>query len=111
MDWLARTHHQKLPQKISQWTRHAMDSRQVGERMENLLDQHHRKISREHRRHHRAGKADRLALLDKRHLDYLERLAQVKYQQHESRVLSETGRMMLAARQSIEAYYRAVARL
>lgn len=81
-------------------------ARQVAKRLHTLLPQRLKEIEREYRRRHPPAKAHRLALSDRRYLDFIEQAAEITAAALESRVIWETHRLLFEARRSIQSYRR-----
>lgn len=84
--------------------------RQLARRLKELLPERLKQIEREYRRQHAPAKAQRLALNDRRYLDFLAQASDAQAAALESRITWETHRMLVEARRSIQAFHRSLSR-
>ena len=89
---------QQLSHKISVLARKSVEYRQVAKRLQRLLPVRLREISFEYRKSNSAGKSQRLALLDKRYLFYINELHTISASAAQARVEWELSKMIFISR-------------
>ena len=99
--------HDRLLQVLRDFSKDAIESRQVSRRLKDLLPRRLREIHSQHRTLARSsGAAERLALTDATYLAHLNEVTQVSEAAHEARVQYETHMMLFEARRTLRLFNR-----
>jgi len=99
--------HDRLLNVLRDYSRDAIESRQVGRRLRDLLPRRLREIHRKHRELARSsGAAERMALTDADYLSHIEEIANVTHSALEARVQYETHMMLFEARRTLRRFVR-----
>ncbi|MEY4631069.1 MAG: hypothetical protein RIQ81_1189 [Pseudomonadota bacterium] len=94
--------HEKLLRVIQRESQRALNSRQVARRLESLLPQRLREISRAKRGQvGKAAAADRMALCDESYLNFVEEFVSIHGEAVAGRVQYETHMMLFEARRTL----------
>ena len=103
-----RLPHERLSAAIGIFAGTAMETRQVAQRLRQLLPARLLELKRDHTRRSNAmgAKADRLALTDERYLSSVDELTEITARARTARIQYETHAMLYKARQSLRAFNR-----
>ncbi|SMF47203.1 hypothetical protein [Pseudobacteriovorax antillogorgiicola] len=103
-----RQSHFLLKERIRTEARHSREAYQVVLRMKKLLPDSLKALKSCHRTGNSAAQAERLALTDPDYQTSIEEYLTIYQQGLESRIQWETHKMLLAARQSLQAFHRSL---
>ena len=92
---------------LRDYSREAIENRQVSRRLKDLLPRRLKEIHNRHRSADRtAGAAERLALTDSTYLKHIEEVSEVSKSAHEARIQYETHMMLFEARRTLRHFVR-----
>ncbi len=98
--------HEQLLRTIGRLADVARESRQVADRLRQLLPQQLLNRKRLHAKRGRMGEAERLALVDADYIEHIEQLVAIRQDAWRARIEYETHLMLAHARQSLNAARR-----
>jgi hypothetical protein len=99
--------HDRLLVLLRDFSREAIESRQIGRRLRDLLPQRLKRIHARHRALARtSGAAERLALIDSDYLEHLEEISLVTQSALEARIQYETHLMLFEARRTLRHFVK-----
>ena len=98
--------HFSLTEYIRRHSIQSRDAYQVIQRMKKLLPDNLKSLKAIHRSGNSAAKAERLAYTDKEYLNLIEEYLALYEKGLESRIQSETHRMLLSARQTLRSFHK-----